>query len=137
MKLLKKEVKGMGSSKKVRILFATSKEELEILSGIAEKACALFPVTILTEKAEQQLRNMVRNFKSAFKNWNGIAIVPATDSFQDAIDILNRDIRIIDSDIKRTTDGLVLMRLESKKQHYVEAYDLLKEHRDNNTKINI
>ncbi len=137
MKLLKKEIKGTGSSKKVRTLFATSKEELEIISGISEKALALFPVTTLTEKEEQRLRSIVRNFKSAFKNWDGIAIVPATDSFQDAMDILNRNIRIIDSKIKGITDGLILMRLESKKKYYAEVYDLLREHRDNNTKINL
>jgi len=137
MKLLKKEIKGMGSSKKVRTLFATSKEELEILSGISEKALALFPDVPATQKEHQRLRNIVSNFKRAFKNWNGIAIVPATDSFQDAVDILSRDIRIIRLKITETTDGLLLMNLESKKNHYVEAYDLLREHRDNNTKINL
>jgi len=134
MKLLKKEIKGMGSSTKVRTLFATSLEELEILSGIAEKACASFPVTSLTEKAEQRLRNMVRNFKKAFKNWDKIQIAPATDSFQDAMDIINRGIKVVDRARGETTDGLLLMRLETQKQHYVEVYDRLRQHRDNNIK---
>ena len=124
MKILKREISGMGSSKKVRTLFATSKEELEILSGIAEKAIATFPDVKVTQKAHQRLRNMGRNFKKALTDWNKLEVVPATDTYQDAMNIVNNAIRSTANDLSY-----------NKKDAYVIIYDLLRTHRDNNDKI--
>lgn len=126
MKIFKKEIRGIGSSKKERILFATSKEELEILSGIAEKSIVLFPKISATSKVHERLRNIVTNFKKAFKNWDVIKEEPAIETYQDAINIVNRAIRSIDD------QKLLNNEASDKKKYYVELYDLLRTSRDEN-----
>jgi hypothetical protein len=71
MKITKREVTGNNS---IRILFATNRQELELLYGISQKALVLFPCVPNTEIEHERLRMIINNFKRTLENWDKIPI---------------------------------------------------------------
>lgn len=125
MKIQHQEIQRSDNSKRIRTLFATSMEELEILYALTQKGLAIFPKVSETAKAHERLTTMNRSFQRALSHWEEIEQVPVSETYQDAINVLSIAIEALNGKPFSDPDT-------RRKEYYVDAIDLLRKARAKN-----